>query len=143
MYWYGAAAWSPDGSRIAVSAEGDSDGRKAFDCDYTMYAAVDGAPRPLILFRMAADGTDVEVLALTDEDGKLVGTWTSYADVAGNVAACSEGTVVKVCSAMPSFRQISTTGVPFSACLSANAICSGEYRDLFMDCSPLSRIPRN
>ena len=33
--------------------------------------------------------------------------------------------------------------VPFSACLRANAICSGEYRDHFMDCSPLSRIPRN
>ena len=101
VFWYGAAAWSPDGSRIAVSAEGHSDYRHLYGCDYTMYAAVDGAPRPLVLFTMAADGTDVEVLALTDKDGSLVGTWTSYDDVAGNVAACSEGLVVAEPEANP------------------------------------------
>ena len=44
---------------------------------------------------------------------------------------------------MPIFRQTSTTGVPFSACLKAKAFCSGAYRDFFVDRSPLFHVPRN
>ena len=99
VYSYVAAAWSPNGTRIAVLADG-APALAYFggnSCDYTE-AVIEGDARPLILFTMAVDGADVEVLAQADEDGTMTGTWTKYqevpADVAGNVAACSEGTVV-------------------------------------------------
>ncbi len=37
---------------------------------------------------------------------------------------------------MPILRQISTTGVPFSTCRSANALRSGMYVDLFVAWAP-------
>ena len=102
VYWYSAAAWSPDGSRIAVSTGDDTEFRHLYrNCDFVIYAAMDVHPRHLVVFTMAADGTDVELLAQTDEDGKLVGTWLSYDDVARNVAACSDGTLVAEPEANP------------------------------------------
>ena len=41
-------------------------------------------------------------------------------------------------SATPVFRQISSTGVPASPCLSATAICSSVYRLFLID--PSSRL---
>ena len=62
VYSYAAAAWSPDGTRIAVLADAEHEDQWAFDCDYTD-AVMEGLPRPLMLFTMAADGTDMQVLA--------------------------------------------------------------------------------
>ena len=62
VYSYAAAAWSPDGTRIAVLADAEHEDQWAFDCDYTD-AVMEGLPRPLMLFTMAADGTEVQVLA--------------------------------------------------------------------------------
>ena len=68
VYSYEAAAWSPDGSRIAVLADVDPKHRAIYGCDNTQ-AAMDGYPRGLILFTMAPDGSDVRLLAEVSQDG--------------------------------------------------------------------------
>ena len=97
VYSYAAAAWSPDGTRIAVLADRAPAPVRGYigadSCDYAE-VVIEGDVRPLMLFTMAADGADVEVLAQANEDGTPTGAWTIYADELADVAACSEGTVV-------------------------------------------------
>ena len=61
VYLYAAAAWSPDGTRIAILADAEHEYQRAFSCDYTELTMED-IPRRVILFTMAPDGTDVRVL---------------------------------------------------------------------------------
>ena len=93
VYLYAAAAWSPDGRKIAVSAEGDSEARKVFGCDYADSAA-EGVPRSTILFTMAADGSDIRLLAEAGADGRVESLGVARGDISAAVAACSAGTVV-------------------------------------------------
>ena len=70
---FGAAAWSPDGSRIAFHASGESS----------------DAP----LFTKARDGSDLQVLVRGDYE-RLVAVFSDWRDVTGDIAACSNGKVV-------------------------------------------------
>jgi hypothetical protein len=48
--------------------------------------------------------------------------------------------IVQVCSLTPILRQTSNTGVPVSACFSANAICSSVNRFALIRTRPSSRL---
>ena len=77
-------AWSPDGTRLAISGEFRASGRNP---------EIDpAAERALVT--MAADGTDVRVLAGRQADGRLVGLGVKEGDISADVAACGEGVVV-------------------------------------------------
>ena len=68
----GVAAWSPDGSRIAVHVITD-------DSD-------------VVLYTTARDGSDKRVLVRGDD--RLVAVHSDWRDVSGDIAACSAGYVV-------------------------------------------------
>ena len=68
----GVAAWSPDGSRIAVHVISD-------DSD-------------VVLYTVARDGSDKHVLVRGDD--RLVAVHSDWRDVSGDIAACSAGYVV-------------------------------------------------
>ena len=67
VYLYAAAAWSPDGTRIAVLADAEHEYQRAFPCDYTE-AVMEGVPRRMMLFTMDPDGSDIRFLAEVSED---------------------------------------------------------------------------
>ena len=76
------AAWSPDGSRIAIA---DS---------YVQNGARDirvGAP---VVYTVAPDGSDAQVLARMGLEGKPVAELSVHEDVAASQAACAAGSVV-------------------------------------------------
>ena len=75
----GAAAWSPDGSRIAFHVI--SDNAISDDLD-------------IVLHTMARDGSDPRVLVRGTLE-RLVAENSDWRDVSGDIAACSEGHVVK------------------------------------------------
>ncbi len=71
---WGAAAWSPDGSRIAFHViSGNSD---------------------IVLHTMARDGSDPRVLVRGNRE-RLVAENSDWRDVTADIAACSEGYIVK------------------------------------------------
>ena len=73
-----AAAWSPDGSRIAMTGGGK----------------VEQGEAPHIVGTVAADGTDVKVLALVGAGDVLVAERAQEPDVVASQAKCSDGTLV-------------------------------------------------
>ena len=74
------AAWSPDGSRIALTHP--------------------ELPHPMVLYTMAPDGTDVQVLVEMGDVG-LVAAQASAEDAAASRAACQAGFVVHDPAANP------------------------------------------
>ena len=101
IYLYAAAAWSPDGTRIAVLADGHSKYPGGLlGCDYGDWAA-SGVPRSTILFTMAVDGSDIRFLAEASDDGRVESLSVARGDISAEVAACSEGTAVAEPEANP------------------------------------------
>ena len=83
------AAWSPDGSRIAVYGEFDG-GSVSSDPSYR-----------IVLFTMAPDGSDVRYLLGRRGDGDLDVLDASGAEGAGDVRVCAAGRVVAYPNAHP------------------------------------------
>lgn len=76
-----AAAWSPDGSRIAIYVNyGDAIG-------------VDPEEANVVLLTVARDGSDRRILVRGNED-RLVAVKSDWRDVSGDTAACSAGQLV-------------------------------------------------
>ena len=92
VYLYAAAAWSPDGRRIAVLADVHSKYRFVFGCDHAEWAA-SGAPRPMILFMMTPKGADVRELAHAAEMG-VVAVQSGDGGVTQPQVTCKNGYVV-------------------------------------------------
>ena len=86
----GDAAWSPDGTRIAMSGEFES---KSLSYDPDVYH---------VLLTMAADGTDLRVLAGTGEDGDLESQGAVVLEnVVTGAAKCGDGVMVPEPEANP------------------------------------------
>ena len=70
------AAWSPDGSRIAINAQPATEGRLLYDLDElddierTIESTPSNAPG-VVLYAMNKDGTDRRILVEQNEDGSL------------------------------------------------------------------------
>ena len=70
------AAWSPDGSRIAINAQPATEGRLLYDLDElddierTIESTPSNAPG-VVLYTMNKDGTDRRILVEQNEDGSL------------------------------------------------------------------------
>ena len=77
------AAWSPDGTRVAISGEFESHSVASNDLNV----------RPVLL-TMAADGTDLRVLVGRGADGDLEALGATPGDTSPYLAACGEGVVV-------------------------------------------------
>ncbi|MCY3784351.1 MAG: hypothetical protein OXG79_11260 [Chloroflexi bacterium] len=73
-----AAAWSPDGSRIAMTGGGEIKLREA----------------PQIVGTVAPDGTGLKVLALVGAGGDLVAEGAQEPDVVASQTKCADGTLV-------------------------------------------------
>ena len=78
------AAWSPDGTRVAISGEFES---------HSVATSIDLNVRPVLL-TMAADGTDLRVLVGRGADGDLEALGATPGDTSPYLAACGEGVVV-------------------------------------------------
>ena len=86
----GDAAWSSDGTRIAISGEFES---KSLSYDPDVYH---------VLLTMAADGTDLRVLAGTGEDGDLESQGAVVLEnVVTGAAKCGDGVMVPEPEANP------------------------------------------
>ncbi len=82
------AAWSPDGTRIAMVGAFGS--RRSND-----------PAKSMALVTVAVDGTDLRVLVGRQDDGQLVGLGVVRGDISAHVAACGDGVAVAEPEANP------------------------------------------
>ena len=70
----GAASWSPDGSRVAINAQGSTEvsirGHVGADYDDITFSPRTGAG--VVLYTVSRDGSDARVLVVQDDDGTLL-----------------------------------------------------------------------
>ena len=82
IHAFAAAAWSPDGSRIAIVA------------DHTWKPRNSRNPRPMVVLTVAPDGTDVQVLAMGSIGTGLQAVGLRRTEPPADVAACRAGVAV-------------------------------------------------
>ena len=108
----GWAAWSPDGSRIAFHYLSDNS--------------------DIVLYTLARDGSDPRVLVRGDLK-RLVAEHSDWRDVSGDIAACSEGYVVKNPNRNPGLVQDCETLLRLRDTLAGEAVLNWSAQEEISD----------